>query len=83
MSKNPNYKEEYEQALVKAKKKEEKNLSMKKNEKLAMSGRWYFSLTLEMENFDRIIELAEQYSVKPSELAEMWILQGLEKTDKG
>lgn len=77
MSKSLGHREEYDIARKSAKQKIEKGLELKSSEICANDGRWFFTMAIEIETFDKIIELAEKYSVKPWQIAEAFILKGL------
>jgi len=80
MSKGLVHREEYEIARKKAEVKTRCGMDLKKSEIAANNGRWFFTITLPIDIFDEVIELAEKYAVKPSEIAETFILKGLNKT---
>ena len=79
MSKGLGHREEYEKARKAAVNKIRCGMDLKKSEIAANNGRWFFTMTLPIDVFDEIIELSEQYAVKPSEIAETFILKGLNK----
>lgn len=47
------------------------------SERVALEGRWYFTIPLPMEVIEEILVIAEQHDVRPSQIAEVWIMKGL------
>jgi len=72
---------EHEQFEMKKKialRKVERKEQLKPAEKIAYDNKWYFSIVLPISVIEQIVVMAEQYNVKPSEIAEVWIMKGLE-----
>lgn len=70
------HKEIYEAKKKKAKEKKAAGLQLSKSEKVAFANRWYFSIPLDIDVYESVIEMAEEYGVMPYQIVEAWIIKG-------
>lgn len=71
-----NHKEIYEEKRRKAKEKKAAGLQLSRSEKIAYASKWYFSIPLDIDVYESVIEMAEEYGVMPCQIVEAWIMKG-------
>lgn len=71
------HEETYQKRRTDGLKKQEKGSPLKPSEKVAIEGKWFFTVPLPIEVIEKILRIAEKHDVRPSQIAEVWIMKGL------
>lgn len=73
-----NHRDAYNIHRVNAENKIQRGIDLNSSEKMASEGKWFFTFGLDVESFDKVVELSAQYAIKPGQLVEMFVLKELQ-----